>query len=248
MSMPQDRLAERDAVRRVDDVTDALARLTAGVQPDEELPVILQRVCRQVVRGFPDTAMASITLLRDGAPYTAAATDDGARRIDEAQYDAGQGPCLDAARSGELQRAGVGDAARRWPKFTAVAVDAAVAGWLSAPLFIDREYQGSLNLYGTAEEGYGTFDAALLELYTTAAEAALRAARRFQTAQETIEQLHTALRSRAVIDQAKGVLMALHRVTADNAFDLLVKQSQDRNVKVREVAERFISDILDAAG
>jgi hypothetical protein len=42
-----------------------------------------------------------------------------------------------------------------------------VAGYLSAPLFIDREYQGSLNLYGTTGQGFGTLDVALLELYTT---------------------------------------------------------------------------------
>ncbi|MFG1647908.1 ANTAR domain-containing response regulator, partial [Amycolatopsis sp. NPDC049252] len=121
-------------------------------------------------------------------------------------------------------------------------------GYLSTPLFIDREYHGSLNLYDTGGTSFGALDAALLELYTTAAEAALRSARRQQSARETTAQLTTALTSRAVIDQAKGILMALHHVSADDAFELLVKASQQRNVKLREVAQQFVASAFDVPG
>jgi GAF domain-containing protein len=248
MSHGRELVDERDAARRVDEVTSALEQLTAALDEDERLPVILQRVCRQVVHAVPDTELASITLLREGAPYTVAATGDGARRIDQAQYDTGQGPCLEAARTGTLQRYAGNEAAARWPQFAAAAGADTVAGYLSAPLFIDREYQGSLNLYGTADQGFGTLDVALLELYTTAAEAALRSARRYTAAQETIEQLRTALSSRAVIDQAKGILMALHRISADDAFGRLVEQSQNTNLKLRDVAEQFVTDVLNNPG
>ncbi|MEV7094969.1 GAF and ANTAR domain-containing protein [Amycolatopsis sp. NPDC051045] len=246
MDVPQDHLAEQDAVRRVDDVTGALERLSTTLEQDEELPVVLQRVCRQAVHAVPEADMASITLVRDGGPYTATSTGDEARRIDQAQYDAGQGPCLEAARAGTVQRVKVSEAAGRWPEFTAAAGETAVAGYLSAPLSIDREYQGSLNLYSAGDEGFGALDAALLELYTTAAEAALRAARRYVTARETVGQLRSALTSRAVIDQAKGMLMAVHRISEDDAFGLPAKQSQEQNVKLREVAERFVADVLNS--
>jgi AmiR/NasT family two-component response regulator len=94
--------------------------------------------------------------------------------------------------------------------------------------------------------GFGALDTALLELYTTAAEAALRGARRYVTARETVGQLRTALTSRAVIDQAKGMLMAVHRVSEDEAFGMLVKLSQEQNLKLREVAERFVADVLNS--
>ncbi|MGW5722590.1 ANTAR domain-containing protein [Amycolatopsis sp. NPDC003865] len=238
-------LPERDVARRVDDVTTALEQLTGALEQDEELTVVLQRVCHQVVHAVPDTIMASITLLRDDTPYTATSTGDDARRIDQAQYDAGNGPCLEAARTGQVQRVKVHEAVKQWPEFTAAADEAVISSYLSAPLFIDRQYQGSLNLYGTGDEGFGSLDAALLELYTTAAEASLRSARRYQSAQATVSQLHTALSTRAVIDQAKGILMALHRISADDAFDLLVTQSQQRNLKLRDVAERFVTDIVN---
>ncbi|SFW86981.1 GAF and ANTAR domain-containing protein [Amycolatopsis australiensis] len=246
MNKSQDHLAEPDVVRRVDDVTGALEGLTAILEQDEDLSVVLQRVCLQVVQAVPDAEMASITLLRDGGYSTATATGDVARRIDQAQYDAGEGPCLEAARTGTIQRVKVREAARRWPEFAAAAEGASVASFLSAPLFIDSEYQGSLNLYGAGGDGFGALDAALLELYTTAAEAALRGARRYVSARETVGQLRTALSSRAVIDQAKGMLMAVHRISEKEAFDMLVKRSQEQNVKLREVAERFVAEVLDS--
>ncbi|MFJ1766812.1 ANTAR domain-containing response regulator [Amycolatopsis sp. NPDC088138] len=245
--MDENLLAERDAVRRVDEVTTALDRLAGTFQEEETLAEVLQRVCQQVVHAVPDAEIASITLLRDGSPYTATATGDSAHHIDQAQYTAGEGPCLEAARTGELQRVKVAEAARLWPEFAAAAADSAVLGYLSAPLFVDREYHGSLNLYDTGGNSFGALDAALLELYTSAAEAALRSSRRHQAARETMAQLSTALTSRAVIDQAKGILMALHGIPADEAFDLLVKASQERNAKLREVAQDFVATAMGAS-
>lgn len=246
--MDENLLHEQDAVRRVDDVTTALERLAGTFQEEEELSAVLQRVCLQVVHAVPDAEIASITLLRNGAPYTATATGDSAHHIDQAQYRAGEGPCLEAARTGELQRAKVAEAARRWPEFAAAAAESTVLGYLSAPLFIDDEYHGSLNLYDTGGNSFGALDAALLELYTTAAEAALRSARRHRSARDTMAQLSAALTSRAVIDQAKGILMALHRIPADDAFELLVKASQEQNAKLREVAQDFVNSAVAASG
>jgi AmiR/NasT family two-component response regulator len=69
---------------------------------------------------------------------------------------------------------------------------------------------------------------------------------RYVEARETAEHLRTALTSRAVIDQAKGMLMAIRRISADDAFALLVEQSQRENVKLREVAERFVERVVSS--
>lgn len=114
---------------------------------------------------------------------------------------------------------------------------------LAAPLFLDRNYQGTLNVYGHAPHGFGDLDAALLELYTTAAETALRADLRYRAAREHTIQLPRALTSRAVIDQAEGIIMAAQRVDADTAFAALVEQSQRLNRKLRDVAQQFVTDI-----
>lgn len=235
-----------EVIGRLDEVTGALEELSAVLEQEEELAVILHRVCRQVLQAIPDTDMASVTLLRDGDPMTSASTSDNALRVDEAQYRAGDGPCLEAARTGKLVRTAVHGARQRWPDFADIAERHGVGSYLSAPLFIDSEYHGSLNLYGTVTDGFDSLEVALLDLYTTAAEAALQSAQRYLRAREHARQLRTALDSRAIIDQAKGIIMAVHRISADKAFELLVAQSQRENAKLRTVAELLVDRSIRA--
>lgn len=231
-------------LRKVDEVTGALERLAEVLASEEDLSVHLERMCQQAVRAIGQADMASVSLLRDGEAVTAAATDERAVEIDRAQYRAGEGPCLEAAKTGQVVKVTVAEVEGQWPGFVAASGRAAVASYLSAPLFIDSEYHGSLNLYGEKPHGFVESDAALLELYTTAAETALRSARRYLQAREQAEHLRQALASRAVIDQAKGIVMAARSVPAEEAFALLVEQSQKRNIKVRVLAQQLIDHIL----
>jgi GAF domain-containing protein len=233
-----------DLIRQLDDVTAALDGLSQVMSQEEDLGVILHRACLQAVHAIPEADAASVTLLRGDDPHTAATTDEVAAEIDHAQCRAGEGPCLDAAKSGEVMRVSVADAGGLWPAFTAAATRSGVTSYLSAPLFVDKEYHGSLSLYGNQPHGFRKLDAALLELYTAAAEGALGNARRYLLSRQHIEQLRAALSSRAVIDQAKGILMAANRITADEAFERLVRRSQRANVKLRDVATRIVTDAI----
>lgn len=233
-------------IRQLDEVTGALENLSQVLDQEEDLPVILHRLCDQVVHAIPGADMASVTLLVDGRPQTAATTEEQAGAVDDAQYRAGEGPCLESAKTGLVQRVTVAEVRCRWPAFAEQAARLGVASYLSAPLFIDREYHGSLNLYGEQAHGFRELDAALLELYTTAAEAAIRNALRYQQSREHVKQLREALTSRAVIDQAKGIIMGARRISADEAFTLLVERSQRLNVKLRDVATRFVAEVIGA--
>ncbi len=233
-------------VRRLDDVTDALQRLSEVLDEEEDLAVILDRIGRQVVQAIPGADMVSVTLLTEDGPVTGAATRQAALEVDLAQYRAAEGPCLQAARTGEVVHVAAVEVPDRWPAFAEEAAGSGVADFLSAPLCVDEDTPGSLNLYSERANGFRALDAALLELYTTAAEAALLNARRYLRAREQATQLRQALTSRAVIDQAKGIVMAVHRVPAEEAFAMLVDRSQHENVKLRDLAERFIDDILEA--
>jgi transcriptional regulator with GAF, ATPase, and Fis domain len=232
-------------LRKVDEVTGALEHLTEALRHEENVSVLLQGMCQHVLQVIPQADMASVSLVCDGSADTVAMTDDHAVEIDTAQYTSGEGPCLESAKTGQVVRVTVPDIRDKWPAFVDAAGKAAVASYLSAPLFIDSEYHGSLNLYGEEPHGFDELDAALLELYTTAAEAALRTARRSLQARELVENVCRALVSRAVIDQAKGIIMATRRVAADEAFTLLVEQAQKQNVDVRDLAQRLVDDILE---
>ena len=233
-------------LRRLDDVTGALSGLYAVLDEEEDVSVILDRVCRQAVHAIPGADMVSVTLLSGDGPVTGAMTRQEALEVDLAQYRAGEGPCLQAARTGELVHAVAAELPDRWPAFAGQVARFDVAGYLSSPLCVDEEIPGSLNLYSGRADGFRALDAALLELYTTAAEAALRNACRYLLTREETAQLRHALTSRAVIDQAKGVVMAVHRVSADEAFAMLVDRSQRENVKLRDFAERFVDDLLSS--
>lgn len=158
---------------QLDDVTGALESLAQVLEQHEQLPVVLQRCCQQVVHAIPAGDLASVTLLRpDGSGYTIAATGELATDLDEVQYAHQRGPCLPAAETGQLVRASLTELRAQWPAFVQAAIEAGIVSTLSAPLFIDRVYHGSLNLYGGHEHGYRDLDAAMVEVYVTAAEVA----------------------------------------------------------------------------
>ncbi|MEV7040402.1 GAF and ANTAR domain-containing protein [Amycolatopsis sp. NPDC051061] len=231
----------------LDEVTGALGALTAALDNEADFQVLLHQVCRQVVAAVPGAGEATVTLLRDEQPRTAATTSELVAELDRDQYRNG-GPCLDAARHGEVERASVEQARERWPKFAGDAHDAGFDSFLSAPLTINSEHAGAINCYGTRARGFADLDVQLLKLYTTAVEAILRLHQRYLHATELAAHLSTALASRAVIDQAKGILMAIRQISADEAFTLLVEQSQRDNVKLRELAERFVAHAVNATG
>jgi GAF domain-containing protein len=229
---------------QIDEVTSAMEALTETFDREDDLGSVFQTVCDQVIRVIPGADMASITVVRSGVAETAASTDPRAVAIDAEQYRHGDGPCLRAAATGELVRVDVRKAEELWPEFTASARELEVASYLAAPLQVDEELSGAMNLFGFQEHGFLEVEGKLLDLYTTMVVLALRSARRYLRAKESAEQLRRALSSRAVIEQAKGILMAARGLSPDEAFAALVSRSQHDNIKLHEVAGRFVADAV----
>lgn len=227
-------------VRRLDDVSSALSDLSGILAREEDLGPVLQRVVDQLTRAIPGASMASASVMRGDTAQTVAASNDLVVAVDSDQYAAGDGPCLEAARTGQIVRVSVEEAGRRWAEFARSARGAGVESYLSCPLLIDEKFAGSLNLYSEHPHGFGELDEAVLRLYVTGATAAIASARRYAQARQLAEQLGKALDSRAVIDQARGVLMAQRGLTAEQAFEELARQSQNTNTKLRDVAARVV--------
>lgn len=232
----------------LDEVTHALEALAEALAVEEDFHALLDQACRQVIQAVPGVDMASVTIVRDGAAETLAATDERIVSLDVGQYRAGQGPGLQAITTGEIVRIEVDQAQQRWPVFAAAARTAGIGSFLSAPLRIDSEFTGAVNCYGVKHHGFRELDAQLLSLYTTAVKATLRSVRRYHQARDLTEQLRAALTSRAVIDQAKGIVMAVNHVDPDAAFGLLVAQSQRDNIKLRDLAARLVNAVGTGGG
>jgi GAF domain-containing protein len=244
----RERFYESDVLERLDGVTVALSGLREVLDREEAVGQVLQRGVDQITSAIPSAALASVTVLRGDDAETVACSSERVWAIDSDQYAAGEGPCLQAARTGEIVRVGVEQARERWPEFARSAQLAGVASYLSAPLIVDDEFAGSLNLYSEKPHGFGELDEALLRLYVTAATAALANARRYAEVRVLAEQLGQALESREMIGQAVGVLMARRGVSAEQAFQDLARQSQNTNTKLRELAASVVASTRRPTG
>lgn len=213
-----------------------LLSLGESITDEDDLADLLQRVAEVAHDVIEGADSAGVTVDFGGRTYTAAYTDDRTLRVDHEQYSAGEGPCLHASRSRESVLVDLDEATDRWPEFTESARAEGIRSFLAAPLFIADRALGSLNLYGRTPAAFDSVDADVLELLTGAVSRAIGEFARFKSARDAADALQRALETRAPIEQAKGMLMALHRVDAGRAFQLLRQQSQTTNTRLRDVA------------
>lgn len=182
-----------------------------------------------------------ITMRYDGRPRTVASSDPRAALADEEQYGDGEGPCLEAMHTRRLVEVQDQQVDRRWPAYGSAARRLGIRASLSAPLLIQGDAVGALNLYGFQAHQFTELDRARAAVLASETGAALSVALRFTRQAETADQLERALRSRSVIDQALGVLMGQQRCDAEAAFALLRRHSQHSNRKLRDVSADMIA-------
>lgn len=238
-----------DLLTRLDETTEALTVLRDAFTGEEPLDNALQRLVETAARAIADADAVTVSVMAPDRPRTAAATDSQLVRVDEKQYSAGRGPCLESARTLRPVRAVVGQHHDTWPEFEAVAAEMGICAYLSVPVVLpgsdtsEARHVGTLNIYSRTAAAFDPFDEGLMLLFTTAASATSSSSQRWQHAQDKVQHLERALESRAAIDQAKGALMAVHGCTADEAFAKLVEESQHQNVKLRDVAQKLLDSV-----
>jgi GAF domain-containing protein len=205
-----------------------------------ELAAVLDDIVRTARRAMPGPEAASITLIRGDHAWTAAYDGRMALDADELQYDRGYGPCMDAARSGEVLIIADMRTEERWPDYAARAAAHGVGSSLSVPLPFQSATIGALNTYSTRPHAFGEDDLALGQ--EVAAWVALAAGNAEAAAATTEELAHLrlAMVSRATIEQAKGMLVERYQVTPDQAFSVLTRASQATQLKLRDVAATLV--------
>lgn len=222
---------------------EALRALSQFLVADAPFGDTLQRVAEISVEAVPGARFAGITMLdEEERATTAVFTDQEAPAIDQAQYDAGRGPCLDAWRRKAVVRIDdMRSTSPEYAEFARACLDRGVRSSLSLPLVAADHGIGALNFYGGEAAAFTGDDEQLGADLATAASAVLANAVAYWGAYELGQQMTDAMQSRAVIEQAKGMLMASSPgLTPDDAFDLLRRASQRENVKLREIAQRVV--------
>ena len=211
----------------------------------EQVSDYLERVVHAVRRHVQGCDEVGVTILSAGRPHTAAYTTVQTLEIDAVQYALDDGPCLDAARRRRENRVDdlvVDDG--RWPEFAKECRDDGMRSLLALPLVSGEECVGAINLYGWAPNAFDAFDASLVRVAASRCADAVVAVSTLDGVQRLAGQLEQAMASRAVIEQAKGVIMAMRGVPEHEAFEVLRKSSQDRNVKVRELAHQIVHGVV----
>ncbi|XVQ84092.1 ANTAR domain-containing protein [Microbispora siamensis] len=211
-----------------------LSDLARTLQDEDSAQETLDAIVGAAVDTVPGAQYAGLTVvIRRREVETPAATDELVRRVDEAQYDVGEGPCLDATYKHRTVRLSDMTRDRRWPEFTRRVVDLGVRSMLSFQLYVQKGNMGALNLYSREKNAFDDESEHVGLLFASHAAVAMSGARQQ-------EQLRQAIAVRDLIGQAKGVLMERHKLTADQAFSLLVRASQQTNSKLVDVAEYLV--------
>jgi GAF domain-containing protein len=202
---------------------------------------VLSRVAQLAQRTVPGADEVSVTMVRGSLAETAAYTGHLALTLDEWQYQRGTGPCLEAAAGHAT--VSVPDLADepRWPDWARHAVAAGARSSLSVGLPIEEQVDGALNLYGVRDAAFDDDAVVLAETFAGYAAVALANASLYGVTAKLARQLQTAMASRAVIEQAKGIIMGSRRCSPDEAFAILTRISQDSNRKLRDVAAALVA-------
>ncbi|MCU1688323.1 MAG: hypothetical protein JWN20_251 [Jatrophihabitantaceae bacterium] len=221
------------------EATAELARIVLSEQPLEQMMLRISTLTKQVLPGATEV---SVTLLGDGRPFTVALTGPLALDLDERQYEAGHGPCLHAARTGSECHVPNMAVETRWPSYSAGALEAGILSSLSIPLSARQARIGALNIYGAQPMAFDEPSTDIARTFAAHAAIAMGSARLMEASTPLAPTMKAAMQSRAIVEQARGILMVLRRVDADEAARILQELATSSCRPARDVAQGIIDN------
>ena len=193
-------------------------------------------------------ASCGITVRRDGQPMTVTSSDERAAGLDESQYTEGSGPCLQAMNTSTVVDVPDLLIETRWPAYTEHAASQGLKCSLSLPLIVGETTLGAMNLYEFERaDMFSGRQRQRCEVFAGQAAGAMQVLIRHDRDAELLNQLEEALRSRSIIDQAIGILMAQQRCGTSEAFGLLRRRSQSSQTRLRDVAADLVERVTGQA-
>jgi GAF domain-containing protein len=203
---------------------------------------VLHRVAELAVACVPGADEVSVTLVDGDRTRSAAFTGTLAVALDERQYEAGFGPCLDAAQTGRHLRVDDTGAESSYPDFASAAARQGVRSALSIGFPMAQRVLGAINVYRFDGPPLDAEAEQLLTTFAGYAAVALANASLYASTADLAANLQTAMNGRAVIEQAKGILISRLGCTPDEAFTHLATRSQHENRKLRDIAVDLVAE------
>jgi len=212
-----------------------LAAAARDMQDEDSSKQAMERAVMLATQILPGCDAAGVCVVYRGERVdTHATSNDALRQVDSLQHEVEEGPCLDALRQRDTVQSDDLSIDERWPRWgPEVASRLGLFSIVSYRLFSTESTLGALNLYSKSKSAFTAED--VQDGFALAAHIGVALA----GAQE-VENLEKALVGRTVIGQATGILMERFGLTSDRAFGLLSKISQNKNLKLRQLAEQIV--------
>jgi transcriptional regulator with GAF, ATPase, and Fis domain len=215
------------------------AEIAHDLAEQPTLMATLEQTVNLAVDSVPGCDFAGVSWLRrDQGIETPASTDPIVAECDAAQYELNEGPCVESAWEGELYVVDDMGMEQRWPKFAAKAAELGIGSMLACQLAAPQGVVGALNLYARDASSFDEESQGIAVVFAAHASLAL-------ANQRMENDLRRAYESRGIVGQAIGIMVERHRVTPGAAFEMLVRASQQRHVKLRELATYVVETGID---
>jgi transcriptional regulator with GAF, ATPase, and Fis domain len=217
-----------------DSLAEDFSEFARSVENQTDPHTTLVEIVRAAVDLIPgcDEGSVSIVLGRRRV-MSEAASGPLPAAVDRLQEELREGPCIDAAYLQTTVRVADMSMETRWPRFSPLALAVGAAGMLSFQLYVEGDNLGALNLFSRVAGAFDDESEYIGRLFASHAAVAYAAARTEATLTHTIE-------TRELIGQAQGILMERQKITSDRAFAVLIHVSQQKNMKLRDVAEQLV--------
>ncbi|MCU1633620.1 MAG: Response regulator receiver protein [Micrococcaceae bacterium] len=187
--------------------------------------------------------LCGIVLLRPRSKATVASSSERAQRMDEVQYQFDDGPCIRAAREGQIYVVADFTEESRFGDYPKAIADHGLRSALGVPIPLDGVAAAGLNLYSPRPNAFDEAMIAAASELAREASRSLRMAVRVAHLSDTGAQLKEAMNSRTTIDVAAGIIMGQNRCSHDTAMTILKAASSGRNIKLGEIAAAVVASI-----
>ncbi|MDH6455207.1 transcriptional regulator with GAF, ATPase, and Fis domain [Streptomyces sp. SAI-126] len=221
---------------------EAMAQLARKLLAQDSVQGTLDEIAESAVRLVEGCDAAGILAVRKGRAVTLSACGDVVEASDRLQGEFAEGPCFDLAARADGENGervfripDMTEPQPSWPRYGDAARDLGIGSMTGVLLYTHDEDFGALNLYSRRPGAFGEEIETAGWMLASHAAVALADAR-------TIDQLEDGMKTRHAIGEAMGILMERHKLSEEDAFNVLRRISQQHNIKLRDVAQRVRTD------
>jgi GAF domain-containing protein len=226
---------------REDEVVEAFVAMAGSLVAGDDVTDLLNRLTTDCARLLDVTSAGLLLADRRGALHVVAASSHDAADLEAFQAQRAQGPCHDTYQDGRpVLVPDVSAAADRWPGFVPAALRQGVRSVHAVPLRLHDQVLGALGLFGSKVGELNERDLRLAQSLADVATISMIQDRVASDRDAVNEQLQTALDTRVVLEQAKGVLAQLGGLAMQDAYAVLVRYARDHNLKLAHLARALV--------